>query len=163
MGRFTWGSMLEKTQPEGRQPAQGSLLKWDYTLKVGERVDFGRRNQLLGCFGIGYYQVFLSWEELWHTVGWCLTEAASSHLGDSSHRLGAGIFDATKLVQQLAIAAFLHGIHLQCKWIKMSLGVTLGQSWKRRAHASYLWLIGLSAPRSQKPQDQDIVSLTCNV
>ena len=43
------------------------------------------------CFGIGYFLVFLKWEDLQHAVDWSLMEAASNHLGDSYHMLGKGV------------------------------------------------------------------------
>ena len=76
--------------------------------------------------------------------GWRLVEAASNHLGDSSHRLGGGIFDLTKLYQNHlgslspCVGA---GLYLENKCIIMSLGVTPGQRWKRKAHLPHLWLL----------------------
>lgn len=51
--------------------------------------------------------VSLGWEELWYTVGWSLMEAASSHLGNSSHRLGGGFLTPQGLYQNV-MTAFLY-------------------------------------------------------
>lgn len=59
-----------------------------------------RWNRPLGCLGLDICWVFLDWEELWCTVGWSLNRATSNHLGNSSRRLGGGIFDPTRFVPE---------------------------------------------------------------
>ena len=58
---------------------------------------------LLGLCGLG---------ERLHSVGWSPEEDASSHLGDSSHRFGEGVFDLTKFVLKLPWQLFsLFGLY----------------------------------------------------
>lgn len=62
-----------------------------------------------------------------------------------------------KVCNRTIMAVFLHllGLLPQCKCIMMSLEVTLGQKWKRRAHVLHQWFL-LSGPTSWKPQGQDV-------
>ena len=66
------------------------------------------------CFGIGYFLVFLKWEELQHAVEWSLMGAASNHLGDSYHRLGRGVVVVTFILffSGFQNSLFMH--HTQC-------------------------------------------------
>ena len=65
--------------------------------------------------------VFLSWEELGPLVGWSLMEATSNHLGDSSHGLRRGVFDATNWQNcKDSLSPWVGGLQLQCKYITIS-------------------------------------------
>ena len=71
-------------------------------------------------------------------------EAPSSVLGNSSHRLRARVFDRMKSEQENLKAAFLHGGGEAISIMQMhlvSLEVTLGQRWNRRAPALHLGLL----------------------
>lgn len=76
---------------------------------------------------------------------WCsLTEAASSHMGNSSHRLGGGILAPTRFVLHTVMSGFLHpaGLYPQCRCSVMSIEVSLGQRWKKRGHIPQpLWSV----------------------
>lgn len=117
-----------------------------------------RWNQPLGCLGLGIIRSF--WTGRSCDIQWGSLQSFGGFLPQA----GRGSFWPYKISTATVIAAFLHGVlHLQCKCIKMSLGVTLGERWKRRAPAPHLWLFSLSAPRCQKPQNQDVVSRAFNV
>lgn len=102
-------------------------------------VRFQEVEQALHCFGN------------WILLGFCgqggtgrysevvSHEAVSSHLRDSSERLGGKFLTLRGLF--LAPGRLWWGVQPQCKHTIMSLAVTLGRRWKRRPHALLLWLL----------------------
>ena len=93
----------------------GHSFKEQYTPKVrdheGPEVAIalrlrGRKAPFLLCDG-----GLVAW------VGWFLMEAASNHLGDSSHRLGGRVFDPPRFIQKLFWQPSSMGVvvALQCK------------------------------------------------
>ena len=66
--------------------------------QVGRAGRFYQVGLALGCFWIEYLLPLSGLGGAVKYMGWSLMEAASTHLGNSPHRLGREVFDLTRFV-----------------------------------------------------------------
>lgn len=134
----------------------------------GRGAGFRRRSGPYVVWGLDIFCITLSWEELWQFSGVLSNAGYFQSFGELFPPVGRGSFWPYNVCTRIVLAAFFCGfvgwgwdmggrLYLQCKCIIRSLVLTLGQKWKRRIACSTLVVLDLSAPRSCKPQGQDVV------